>query len=318
MIESIDFENTTNELLQALNLRTRIIYCDSCDDKNGNCELYIDEDCKPCPENGRCIAGKFWECKGDRRLIDGKCVYDPLMKRKLLDSMKTHTISLLSASCGQYQCQKYMLYKLLYSINEENGNIMINSGLSENKLSQILSKKLGLLVDSHLFGQVFQEFVQNIREATKEGSLYGNDLLYDSKKGYYSNRSSKSLICHLIIFLSDNAFVIIPIGLIVSIISILWMNHRRKISRKLRAKQVIQDRKEQVIEILKHYLNNTNQKWIAIQPIQEQIMGHTNKCEEWSRVEREVDKDANIQKSLQMKDGLQKLCWKLSETALIH
>ncbi len=38
---------------------------------------------------------------------------------------------------------------------------------------------------------------------------------------------------------------------------------------------------------------------------------------EWVRVEKLVDRDANIQKSAQMVDGLQRLCWKLSDTASI-
>lgn len=318
--QSIDFGQITDELLQSLNLREKIIYCDSCDNKNGNiCELYIDEDCRACPENGHCFGGKFWECKGDRTLIDGKCVYDPNEKRNLLDSMRINTINLLSQTCGEYQCQKYSLYKLVYSINRENGNIMRNKGLSEKLLSKKLSKLLGLQEESHLFGQVFQEHLQNIKDATKEGSLYGNDLLYDSKnKYYYSNKPSKSLSCHLIILLSDNAYIITPIILIGSIISILWINRKKRLLKKLRAKQLTQDKKEQVIEILKNYLLNTNEEWIAILPIQKQIMGHTNKCKEWDRVEREVDKDPSVQKSLQMKDGLQKLCWKLLDRAIVN
>ena len=102
----------------------------------------------------------------------------------------------------------------------------------------------------------------------------------------------------------------------VIIIWIILCCRRYNQNKRIRGKQLIKDKKEQILKILyDHLTHNTDQKWIPIMEIQKQI---TDDSKEWKKIEREVDKDANTQKSLQMKDGVQKLCWKLSETALIN
>eukprot|EP00483_Globobulimina_turgida_P011171 UN11192 len=102
----------------------------------------------------------------------------------------------------------------------------------------------------------------------------------------------------------------------------IWYCRRVRFRNKiLRNKKIALDRKEDVICILKNYQNNSNQRWIPIAQIKAQIMRDINSNtsrKEWMRVERIVDRDANIQKSAQIVDGLQKLCWKLSDTALIN
>merc|ERR1712154_523443 len=189
---------------------------------------------------------------------------------------------------------------------------------SEMELSDELAKALQLDAQSHLFQQVFEKFTNAIK--TEEQSIYFKSLSYDENDGYFSNKSSKSCGCHLVVFLTANALIIVPVMMVVVVVSLWLFKRNRRRNQVLRRRQIAQDRKEDVLEILKNYMNNSNQRWIPILPIRAQVMGVEKGKEsdkEWMRVEKLVDKDANVQKSTQIVDGLQKLCWKLSDTALI-
>merc|ERR1712228_1026242 len=110
------------------------------------------------------------------------------------------------------------------------------------------------------------------------------DLEYAQDRGYFSNKSSKTLLCHVIIFLTQNCFVIIPVMIAVLIVSLWYFKRNRKRNRMLRRKQIAQDRKEDVLEILKNYMDHSNQRWFPIIPIRFQIMGECKNREsekEW-------------------------------------
>eukprot|EP01084_Bolivina_argentea_P063251 115544_1 len=284
----------------------RSIYCDNTDHNQTN------EDCKPCPENADCSGGYLY-CKGERRLIKGQCLYDKKEIAKLHNQMVAHSLSLLSTRYGEYECQSYWLYRVVWSINEENENMLLNKRISEKELCDELAKALQMASTSHLFQNVFATFKESIIGDESKGLEYEKDGEY-----YYSAKSSKSVSCHVAIFLTQNSLIIIPSVLIGIVLCVWLIKRRRERNRRMRAKQLMEDRKADVINILKNYLNNTSERWIPIAQIRAQIMGSNNNNHEWNRVERLVDKDANIQKSAQMVDGLQKLCWKLSDTALIH
>jgi len=273
-----------------------------------------DSECKPCPKYAECFEGNVY-CKGDKRFIRGECIYDKKELDMLEAQMEQYSKSLLAQRCAQFECQKYTLYNYLY--DDPDIERIDDIYLSEEALSLELAKALQLDSESHLFQNVFEKFTKRIKDEENH-SIYLKDLEFKRETGYFSNKPSKSLLCHFIIFWTKNCLIIIPLLTISTFITFWSIKKRRKRLEKQRRRQIAMDRKDQIIDKLKNFMMNSNQKWIPIAPLRAQIMNTDHDEKEWQRVEKLVDKDANVQKSTQIVDGLQKLCWKLSDTVLIN
>merc|ERR1712228_1131532 len=226
IMQSIDFQSATKELLQSMNIIPAIKYCDTYSSS-------LNDECTDCPEFARCVDGNVF-CKGDKRFIRGQCIYDPTEMTTLQSQMQSYSVSLLSSRCGEYECQSYALYNYLYS--DTDNERILNMALSEEELSNELAKTLQLDAQSHLFQNVFEKFTNSIKEENK--TIYFKDLEYAQDRGYFSNKSSKTFLCHVIIFLTQNCFVIIPVMIAVFIVSLWYFKRNRKRNRMLRRKQI--------------------------------------------------------------------------------
>ena len=297
LIESYNISNTSiRDILEKIGIIPGIKYCNSDGD--------IDNDCVQCPQYANCIGGDV-HCIGDRVFIDGKCSYPPKITNALRYEMEIFTQNLLSVKLGKYECQSYCLYKYFYDDTIE------NKTLSHQMLQRELSKKLQILPNSHMFTKIFDEFTDDI----KFSDLIHWSLRYDANvNGYYSTKSSKPLLCHLNILLYYYWHIIFPLIFILFLIG-KWRYNINKIQKKqLKQKQI----KDDVIGVLNDYYQNNNnkEKWLPIAQLKNQIIGQNDN--EWKIIEKLVDRDPNVTKSARMIDGVQKLCWKLSDTALIN
>lgn len=314
MMATFDFQHAVESVLQKLHIIPTVKYCDS-----AHPEL-DDFECKECPLNAVCHDGTAW-CKGDRVLIRGECLYDPDHIDTLKVEMEQYTQSLLSSIRAEKECRSYWLYAVFGDPIE--GEFDDGMYLGEEALEQQLADALQLDIRSHLFTQVFSKFTAEIKGYGEDGSSWGNDISikrkdldFEVERGYFSHRASKSLRCHLSILLTDNASVIVPVTVIGTLIAISWSVRRSRLLRKQKAKQRVLDGKRDVLRMLREHQTNSSRRWIPIMTIRAQMNGgeeDKGREREWKRIVRDVDRDANVTRSVQMVDGVQRDCWKVSE-----
>merc|ERR1712176_1743297 len=225
LIQSIDFQAVSKEILQSLNIIPTIKYCDTLNPSHN-----MDE-CKECPKFARCVDGDVF-CKGDKRFIRGECIYDPIEIKKLHSQMESYSVSLLASRCGEFECQSYALYNYLHRSSADDHELYTNSALDEEALSNELAKALQLDAQSHLFGQVFEKFTKMIKEDQK--TIYFKDLEWAEGRGYFSNKSAKTYLCHLCMFFTDNALIIVPVTVWLVFGSLWYLKRQRVRNRVLR------------------------------------------------------------------------------------
>jgi len=312
ILSSLDIKNITKQTLQSLGILPSIKYCDGTMDEINVMEI---DDCQPCPEFGVCSNGDLLHCQADRRLIDGECKYDEREIVQILDQMKWYSTLLLSQHVGEYECQQCELYKYVHGIAPENHNVVNTRGLSGNELSAGLAKNLHYSPNSHLYQNTFAKFTRSIQEPND--SLHAKQLRYDRDIGFFSSTPSKPITCYLLVFLQTHCLVLAGCTVLVSVTLFSLIRSRRRRRQKERARQRIEDKKEEVLDLLKNVLMNSNTKWVPVDVIRWKVMGSNAESAEWRKIKRNVEKDALVQPSEQIVDGLQKTCWKLTEAALM-
>ena len=312
MVSSFDLQHAVHSLLQSLRIIPTVKYCDSVG------EIPVGSECRECPAFSECHDGIAF-CKGDRVLIRGECLYDETEIELLKTQMESYTLSLLSAIRAERECRSYWLYAVFDEAIEGQFDGMY---LPEEALEKQLAEALQLDIRSHLFTQVFGSFTASIKSQRvgTDLSIKRKDLDFAVDRGYYSHRAAKSVRCHLSILLTDHAAVIVPVSVIGSLVVMLWSVRRQRMLRKQRARQRVKDGKRDVLRMLREHMANSNRRWIPIMSIRAQLNGgdadDKTKEREWKKIVRDVDRDANVTRSCQMVDGLQKDCWKLSDIAL--
>jgi len=319
LVSNFDFRGAVEWLITP-----RVRYCNSIGSIDAN------DDCVECPVDADCHDGIAY-CKGDRVLIRGECLYDENEVNSLKSQMESYTLSLLSTIRAEKECRSYWLYSIFDdSVDAEFDGMY----LPEEALEKQLALSLQLDIRSHLFTQVFALFTSEIKSRRDEPddvmmiSAYSKrkDLDFKVDRGYFSHRAAKSIRCHLSILMTDYATVIVPCTLVASLLLISWSVRRSRKMRKQRAKQRIADGKRDVLRMLREHMTNSRRRWIPIMSIKAQLNGGgvsegkvdrlRAKEKEWKRIVKEVDRDADVVRSCQMIDGVQKDCWKLSDHAL--
>jgi len=315
MVSNFDFRGAVEWLITP-----RVRYCNSIG------SIHSNDDCVECPDDADCHDGIAY-CKGDRVLIRGECLYDEHEVNSLKSQMESYTLSLLSTIRAEKECRSYWLYSIFDDPDDIEFDGMY---LPEEALEKQLALSLQLDIRSHLFTQVFALFTSELKSRRDEPdemiSAYKKrkDLDFKVDRGYFSHRAAKSIRCHLSILMTDYATVIVPCTLVASLLFISWSVRRSRKKRKQRAKQRIADGKRDVLRMLREHMTNSRRRWIPIMSIKAQLNGggvsegkmDRAKEKEWKRIVKEVDRDADVVRSCQMIDGVQKDCWKLSDHAL--
>jgi len=300
-----------------LRLRPSIVYCDSDDDADDRMEtMTLHYDCEPCPDDAVCANGEFLFCKGDnKKLIRGQCKYDPLQLKQVMQQMQRKSATILAQRAGQFECQQFGFYNLVYDVHAP---FAVNSrAMPATELALELAKLMRFDYQSHFFKSAFEKFKTSVHDMPL---LYRDDIVFvenDDGGVFYSPHTHRPIGCVLCVLLQTHCVAITMTSVVSLVVLYVWLKRKRKRARRLRQKQLIEDRKQHVIAILDEYQKHSHNKWIPVLVVQERVMGSTHESAEWKKVEKEVDRDAKVVKSSQMIDGLQKLCWKLSETALI-
>ena len=142
-----------------------------------------------------------------------------------------------------------------------------------------------------------------------------------SKARYYGNVSNKSLICQLKLFFIENiiSFVFAAIVLLVIIYWVYKYLENRKIYKLSKLMR------EYTYDLLKEQKLKNNPSYKAVSQLKQdnmiyfdQLLGNNEKRREkiWNLVQNRFETDAYIQCSQRTVDGIQKLCWQLSDTYL--
>jgi len=316
MVRNVQWQTVAVDTLRYLGIIPAITYCDS------NGDAVFVEGCTPCPSDARCHNGDVF-CVGDKRLINGECKYDPKQIETLSRQMRSHSMALLARRLSLSECETFWLYNALSGTVEEER--VGTAGMSKDELKAALAKALQMDATSHLFNSVFGTFTTHIRERNGEKALTKALKFVESEEVFVSRVPSTPWMCSASMFVTRWCAVLVPLSVLCLGLSVcLWRRARRR-ERLRKEKQRALDRKEDVVSALRALAKCSNQRWIPIVQLRAQVMGDVNakggkegrRMEmEWKKVERLVDKDAHVAKSLKIVDGVQKLCWKLSDIAL--
>ena len=290
--------------LAFINLFSGERYCDS---DNKAMKQIVDE-CTPCPEFAECHNGNA-QCLDDRVLVDGKCINDQRAVQQMKNQMEHHIQSVLSAFRGQHECQSYWLYNELVHSSDEVADEKYMY-LSEEAVKSEVVYALGVDVRSLVFQEAFESLTESIKAVRTY--TWKMDLAFDEEKGYYSRRGSKTWMCHFCVVMTDYGAFLIPISLLLGVLAIRWVNCIRERKRLEDMYQRFDERKDGVLKVLRDHLN----RWVPLVMVRDyvdQVAGDEMTDDEWTEVRVHINRDAYVQASVILMDGIHKDCWKMSE-----
>ena len=275
----------------------------------------FDKTCTGCPQYAECYGG-YAQCQGDRELTNGHCVFDPFKINKLKNKIHKEAESLLSSLRGEKECGQYWLYMDLFwgSIPKKSEKIY----LTTEALRAELIQRMDLNAHSELFSEAFEDFAESIKNTEEKSRLKRKVLCFDYSKGYYSTRSYHSWSCSLVMMLAGYYKILAVATFLCGYLGILWVIRSRRTAKAQRSKQRVDDGVGAALKMLRDHLStgSVGGLWIPITMVRARVCdgdGMTEK--EWKRVEAKVCRDTYVTQSVQMMDGLQQDCWKMSALA---
>lgn len=179
--------------------------------------------------------------------------------------------------------------------------------MDENELREYLSKTLKLSINTPVFKKVFEEYLNDIQH-----KIYSN-LRYNDNKLYHTHISKISLFCMCAMFVTNYWMFISLFSFVCITIRVYFIRFRRR--RKL--ENAVQDKKTDVIMILRDLLYNKQQEFTEVEEMRAQVLGDQYDDEFWELVKKSVGKDSNVMTLPQIIDGEQIVCWqfKLSDNS---
>jgi len=272
-----------NEFINNYGAEEKILFCDS-----GKTSIESSDDmvCRQCPEHAIvCRNGKV-QCKTNYILQDNKCILDGVVVKFAYDLNKqVHQI--LSQRRGKYEC----------------GEMPDIEGAYTMKQDELISNCH--ILDPSKKDEAFKYFQKNI---LSESSI----IKVNEKNEYYSLRSIKSPFCRIKEWAIGHMLGLIATFIIIVIVFAIWCKYkRRKWEKKEVEKMVVA-----VYDILAEFDRFNKQRYAPIDVIKQRIKPKSNKL--WKRLDALIQKDANIQKSIRMMDGMQKKCLALNSSSSVR
>jgi len=146
------------------------------------------------------------------------------------------------------------------------------------------------------------------------GMLIEPEIMYNATDGTLVSRIAiKSLKCSIYQWLYEQMILLAFVSLIIYWIGLNIYRRKKRQEKNSHAMGV----KEDILLFLKSIRQN-NPPFVPIEQAKVHVVGMKFPNSIWELVKEMVESDPNVQTSTRAVDGIQRLCWKISETAFLN
>eukprot|EP00485_Elphidium_margaritaceum_P017980 CAMPEP_0202732690 /NCGR_PEP_ID=MMETSP1385-20130828/187778_1 /ASSEMBLY_ACC=CAM_ASM_000861 /TAXON_ID=933848 /ORGANISM="Elphidium margaritaceum" /LENGTH=1303 /DNA_ID=CAMNT_0049399013 /DNA_START=174 /DNA_END=4088 /DNA_ORIENTATION=- len=235
---------------------------------------------------GRFVSEWASQCETNYILRDQKCILDGITV-KFAFEIKNQAVKFLAQRRGRFECDEMADHNDGYSMTEDE--------LFSNVEVVDQAKK-------------FEAFAYFKKHVVTDSSLIG----VDDRGHYFAYKSLKSPLCRAREWAWNNLLFLMATSCMLMLFASWYCQCKRRQTEKRRVKDMVSE----IYKILEEYYRCDDNQHIPVDIIKQQIKPKSNTL--WKRAENMIYKDARINKSVRMIDGIQRNCWKLLSMPLIN
>jgi len=210
-------------------------------------------------------------------------------KDKFIENMRKESINILRIMEGEKQCENER-----FEVN----NVEDKLTFTQARVRRELFKKFDFMTQ-HYFDELFELMVSRLNN-------FSDELRIDESMDLYTtNAPSYTYVCQFEFWLAKNKFLIAGICVFIFGCAYLWYKTRKTSRIGAEAKKVFAE----VVEQLENK-SRTVSTWVPISHLKD-LVHENGDLEVWAEVEKMVAKSKQINKGVEMVDGMEQKCWKV-------